>query len=274
MKMNSNGSKNLSCGFAGESVSFLYGELIGREQTRFEEHLGECSHCADELAAFSSVSASVSEWKASDFDRLTLPRIEIPFETQTIKNRESETPAGWLDALRSLFAGSPGWASATAAALLLAIGAGFVFFALKAPVGSEPVDLANAAAVGPVALDSPENGDNTPVIGTKSELAAAPDNEVKTEVVPSAPKEAAEINDDRARPARKRSRPALEAVKPKTAALPANDVPKANLPVERPMNLTAVETESQKTPRLNSLPEEYEDNSLRLTDLLADIDSK
>ncbi len=104
--------ENSPCAFAEQLVSFLYEETDGRDA--FQAHLKTCAACADELAAFGSVRASISDWRALEFSALPTPKIEIPHALEqqakgiSVKFSPSSVPAkSWIDRLRETFAFSP-----------------------------------------------------------------------------------------------------------------------------------------------------------------------
>lgn len=118
--------KSQNCAFAEAFVSFLYDELDGESRASFEAHAQSCSSCADELASFGAVRASILDWRALEFEPLETPPIKFRFE------RKNQSPSSatispvnqsWLDGLRKIFAPYPAFASVAALLLVTICGA-------------------------------------------------------------------------------------------------------------------------------------------------------
>ena len=128
--MINNNHKNSGCGFAGELVSYVYGEIGGAQKSTFESHLAGCSICADELAAFAGVHFAINDWKTQEFAHLETPLIEIP----SAKNEPAaaESKGSWLAGLRDLFSNAPrAWSLAAASLAILAVTVGIVLYAVN-----------------------------------------------------------------------------------------------------------------------------------------------
>ncbi len=82
-----NRKNNPTCDFGEEVVSYLYEDFSDADKKTFEDHLVNCTNCADELAALGFVSSSIQDWKQLEFNGLESPNIKIEFEKKT----------GWLD---------------------------------------------------------------------------------------------------------------------------------------------------------------------------------
>ena len=107
--------ENSPCAFAEQLVSFLYDETDARGgRDVFQAHLKTCVVCADEIVAFGSVRASISDWRASEFSALSTPKIEILLALdRQVKDKSvkiihsSGQTKSWLDRLRETFIFSP-----------------------------------------------------------------------------------------------------------------------------------------------------------------------
>lgn len=262
MKMNNN--HNSSCGFAEETVTYLYGEMNEGEKAKFEKHLSLCSHCEEELAAFASAHSSILNWKAKEFDPLTSPIIEIPYETapKTVKN--IEISRSWLGSLRELFSLSP-VKLATAACALLVAGFGLMFFVSDFSSSNEMADLKNANSV----VTAPAaKGEKIIAPEIPSEEVVRKENETDNSVKEENP----QLNPDQIK-SQKRVSPS-EIVKTQNASKRLRNSTTVKSPNNFEIKPETIEARIQQAPRLNNLPEEVEDRSLRLTDLLADLDTE
>ena len=97
---------NPTCQFAEEVVSYLYNEIHDDEKIDFENHLRVCSSCPDELAAFSSLSSSMQEWRDNEFANMQTPAFDVPYERDA-KTVRSESSASWIESLRRYIDFSP-----------------------------------------------------------------------------------------------------------------------------------------------------------------------
>lgn len=118
-------NKNSNCSFAGQSISYLYGEIDAGERTAFENHLNACSMCADEIAEFGLLRRSIVDWKQASFDSLKTPAIKIP--AGEIVQVKPNGVQNWLKNLKESLSLSPIWA-ASAAIVLIAVCAGLFLF--------------------------------------------------------------------------------------------------------------------------------------------------
>jgi hypothetical protein len=127
--MLNNNHKNSNCGFSAQIVSYLYDEAEASEKVKFEAHQENCSVCAEEIAAFSAVRFSISDW-TEEFSSLETPMVIIPYEKargSMEKVEASGVTSSWLTALRNLFSLSPAWTAATTfAAVAICLGLALV----------------------------------------------------------------------------------------------------------------------------------------------------
>lgn len=129
-EMFDSGNGPRGCGSETTLVSYLYGEMEGRERRSFESHLEDCDLCAEEIASFSSLRISLGAIK-NEFSATESPSTSVP-----------ETPAnrGWLEPLAAFF-GPLGVRPAVGVAaftLLLLVGA-FAVSYLFTGVGTEEI---------------------------------------------------------------------------------------------------------------------------------------
>lgn len=218
-------------------VAYIYSEMEPVEVPAFERHLVECAACAEEFAAVSDARLSVFEWKRDAFDLLAVPHFDVP------RDKAAVAGVGWFEAI---FANIRVLSGAAAFAVL-AIVAGLGFYFLK-PADSN----VNVAAVAPVAV-----------------------TEKKTDVAQENAPSAVESRPEPTAPEKKES----AIVRRQFAPVPV--VARTRKPrINNSLVARATPTPQQRQPKLaNSghLPtlnnfEETEDDSLRLADLLADVD--
>lgn len=268
MKINNN-NHNSFCDFAEDAVAYLYGEIDETQKAKFEKHLSLCSHCEEEVTAFASVRSSVLNWKAEEFDILSSPVIDIPFEPlpKTVKN--VEISPSWFESLGKLFSFSP-FKLAAAACAIFAVGFGLMFFVFDFSAGNELADLKNNNSV-VIEVEQPNENVikleiQTPPVEKSAEKGADPrisDFEKKSE----------EIFVQAKSPKKVSSSPA-EIVKTQNTAKRLSNSPTDKNPKNTQIKQNEIEARIQQAPRLNNLPEEGEDRSLRLADLLADLDTE
>lgn len=223
-----------NCPFEDEIVSYIYDEMFGAERLKFETHLAGCSICTDEFAAISDARFSMFEWQKEEFSNLPTPEIVIPYERKRNFVEETE-PIG-------LFAGLRGWISilklpvAAAAGLTLVLG--LIFIISRSNLPEQPI----AANVSSRPADLPAVPSIQPVI----QASDAPKATV-------------------ARPENRDIRPVKVVVR--RQGVNEKQIYARNQPNQKPH--PAVST----APVLSTAYEADDDNSLRLADLFADIDS-
>ena len=236
---NDNDIKIDSCTSSGDLVAYLYDELNARERGSFETHLADCGRCTDEFAELSFARLDVYEWHRDEFAGMETPRFVIPY---------AEAHVSWLDAVRVFFASNRKLATAGGAFSLIAI----VFGAVLISSGVK------------------DNG----FLAQGPDADAAASNKVQPLNVPTAPSSAVEV---------KNSAPSPDITQPvpqivKTSPVEKN--PKAagtviRRPVKNAERIQGKPVQARRTvaPRLNDFEDE-DDNTLRLGDLLADIDTR
>ncbi len=262
--MSNNNHKNSSCAYAEQMVSYLYGEADAREKSNFETHLDNCPACTDELAAFVLVRSTVLDWRAEEFSTLLTPAFDIlaaeykeSFST-TVVLAESRS---WLAGFRQMF--SLNSMKATAAFGILIICAGIVWFAFNFSGGN----------------DNAENRDDVKSI----EAAVTPTVELAKK---SEEKSVADKNDEKSSPLYQitNSTPPLKREKPgspnKSIIRASSNAPKNNSDnsIRNPKEASedskkTASVRKKRIPDLNDVEDE-EDETIRLSDLFDELDTK
>ena len=109
--MEMNNVTKFSCSHGEEMLAYLYGELSSEGRERFEAHMQGCFECIDEFAELAVSRYSVFEWKSVEFAPMTTPKFVIPTGRKPAK-------ASWFDGLRAGFAWN-GWALAGGVAVIM-----------------------------------------------------------------------------------------------------------------------------------------------------------
>ncbi len=229
-----------ACVHGEEIVSYLYDEMPAAGRKEFETHLLECSSCTHEFAGLSLARLEVYEWNGREFAKLPTPPIVIPYE-ETVS-------VTWYESWFGPIFTTPKWAAGGVLAAA-AIVFGFVLFpsgAIQTNVLiSETKTTKNPAeveyeAVAPVAAE----GDQ--VAEVKSAKLLNKSNDDFLEVIPA---------ETLASPVKRR--------KVDTRVVTARTVVKTKeIQPSAPLN----------APRLTNFEDE-DDNTLRLADLVADINT-
>ncbi len=263
--MKNDSPKNLNCEFAAETLDFLYGELNDAAEKSFHLHLNECSECADEIREFSGLRFSIREWKAAEFDKLSTPEISIPYQTAATKTVETVNSVSLFETIRRYFTFSP-VLSGAAAVLIIALMFGLGIFVLN---NNEKDSLADSN-VPPISnnesAESPQN-----IVEPDKEIIAKENNESERE------NPAADSAFQKERKIDKKSEPVRIYSKSNTKrkSQPVKTFEKKSSSIDVINNGQVAENLNNKNRlRLYELPEESEDNSLRLTDLFAELESK
>lgn len=229
-----NGDYSNSCLFGEELVSYVYSELPSSARVAFENHLLNCSDCTDEFAVVSVSRLGIYEWHRDDFLPLETPVFEIPYARPVVA---SEPSIGWLDALRGLF--SP--------ARLAVTGGAFAVLAI---------------AFGAIYVSLPPNGSLITDANKKVSSVSIPENPAPSAVKPQfAEKKDPEVNDVGTIQAS--SKPSQRTTRPVQAKLTKRNSDR---------QIQAKASQPAMVPRLGTYVE-TEDKSLRLADLVADIDT-
>jgi hypothetical protein len=261
--MKNDSPKNFNCKFAPEIVEFLYGEIGTERKNAFQAHLNNCSDCADEIEYLSDIRFSIQDWKAAEFDNLATPKIQIPYNIPALKTVETEKSFSWFDAVRNYFSMSPVWSGAMAI-LLIAL-----FFALGVFVfNNGDDDLIAVSNQNPNLNAKPSEQPQPSVVTKKDEPIKTPEAALTDDAVieekPLIEKHSTEV------PAQVINK---ANTKQKIQTVKTTEKKTANTDLKNDTK-NAKNIPSKNKPRLNELPEEVEDNSLRLTDLFAELETK
>lgn len=235
------------CELGVEIVSYLYGEIEGDEKRAFEQHMTGCSSCMAEFASFSSVTSSFSEWKAAAFDHLQTPAIEIAYDTPV-------APEGIFSRFAKFFSFAP-WPPVAKGFAAIAILVVLGLIAFNWP--KEEVSVADTHA--------PSYTNSSPSVPAPASSVEVVKENDPAPVVPAekqlsdSARELPVTNARVIKPAETRG--TSKVPQPKPAAI---DTPAAKREVSKPV---------QKVPSLNEYAENV-DNTLRLTDLFEEIDTR
>jgi gas vesicle protein len=142
--MNNNDHNNGSCDFGETLVSYLYEESSGAESDKFKVHAASCSHCAEELAGFTTMRSSLAQWKQEEFAPMVAPAISLPHEKPVILTDEpvfvGAVSSSFAEIIRGFFTPKIAFAAAGFAALVICFGLGFAL------LGSQKSDNENIVA--------------------------------------------------------------------------------------------------------------------------------
>ncbi len=253
------GKRNPNCEFAEEVVTYLYDELQDSKKAEFENHLGSCPSCPDELAAFASLSSSVRNWRDAEFANIATPPIEIPFGRHLMSVSKNEDSNPWVERLRAIFGFSPSFLKTTAAFGAFAILVGLGWFLIsslsteKSNIAVLPKEMSGSAVKGTESVEIPkeakiekkENANvRAPEPKTNEIVSVADDSAIKSEKISSK------------KPA---SKPIVKS--PRLAKKPAK--PRVTK-VEKPL-------EFEEIPRLTTEVAVDEADDLRLSDIFSEV---
>lgn len=270
--MLSNNHKSQSCEFAESLMSYLYDEIPASEKRRFETHLTTCATCADELTDFQVTRSSILEWRDQEFLNLETPVISIPAieqEKSFASAAVSTEPISWFAKIKQTFLFNPAFAAGVLGILIVGIGA--TLFLLSA---SNQTNIAGTK----------KNAKNT-IDKTLAQATVSPTAEII-----QAPERIADVTD---KGAKKNASPVSETsnspekvnrerqVPVNNAVVKVSDTATKNNAENPAPNLKATKNAVKKnttapkrsTPSLIDADED-EDDSIRLADLFAEIETK
>lgn len=239
MKMDN--EAKFSCSHGEDMLAYLYDELPPYGRERFEAHLESCTECIDEFAELAVSRYSVFEWRSIEFAPLPTPRFAVPVESRS-------AAASWFDGLRAAFAWN-GWALSGGAAVVM-------LFAL---VG---IALWNVQPDTNIAASDPEQNDvNRPANVTKPQSVRKMAEPERAAVEPEVerPEDAEPVR--RVTTQRKQSTAARH-VTVRRASANRIETPRAS-----------ANQRLENSPTLGQYVED-EDESLRLSDIFDDLDSR
>ncbi len=257
--LNNNNSHKSSCTFAEEVVSHLYGEASGKEKAEFETHLKHCSMCADEISGLGFVRSALTEWRNDEVFAMEMPRLENP-AVKTTAPLVSATSPSLLDKLRELFAGFSHWKTAAAAFAVLLVGfllvVQFIGSSEKNEVASNKIENSKEQIQPSLEQASSSQQSASNESGEHSLISDDKPTPPETTVTKNAP-----------------SNSAADSPKRKAAAVKSYDsAPQTAVNKDERKNRVE-KIQNRDIPSLSNYEEE-KDNSLRLADLLAEIDTK
>lgn len=271
-----------NCPLAEQAACFVYDEMNGENKIAFETHLQSCAACAEEIAGFAAVRASIADWRSLEFDTLSTPAVKIDFarsnQPQTAKTA-SFKESSWLDELRGIFTLSPAFFATVALLFLTAVCAGLIVYNYGG--GQQIADAGNAennrqtnvlaAANANQAIESNDANnknekrfaaDNSPVLNTADDKNVAPQTargkSSEREVVKAT--NAARPKAKNRTDARKNyASPTIRKTFDSSASVARNDAP----------------VKKRIVPKLSNIDDDdADDASLRLTDLLDEAGGK
>jgi len=233
-----------TCTFGGDMLAYLFDEVSSDGRDHFESHLAGCSLCIDEFAELSEARYSVYEWRNVEFAPLATPRFVVPVEM---------TPArvSWVDSIRAAFA----WNGAAALAGGLAV-----------------------LVIGIIGLTMFFSSPDTSVVANVEQPLLPASSAPATVVRPTNNLETAEVRNSENERADKAAIPVRRSEQETVGVRKRTENSKAR--PARPAGVETVQTRRTTTnPRLNSSPTlgqyvEDRDETLRLSDLFDDIDSR
>lgn len=249
MQNNNNHKSDSTCAFSETLVAVLYDEATTRETEDFESHLTGCRQCREELSAFGMLRSAVSDWRETEFAPLVSPSIALLEENQIIEpaNRAKQSV---LQSLLAIFSPSnSGWQMAAGFAGIIILGLLFIgstnLFEPEKQIADAQRPLVNA----------------TPEVEALPKVESAPKETIVAQI------ETSKDVSDQTQEKNRNSSHRVNQKAPKQSAIPAvsnGKLQKKRSPVSKP---------EQKVEDLSDLSlSEAEDNSLRLTDLLEEIE--
>ncbi len=262
--LNNNNHNHQSCAFAEQIISYLYGEINAADIDKFETHLKSCSTCGNDLKGFKSVRDSVLDWRAEEFLKLEIPIFQIPTPSRAESLRTipaSIERYSWFANLRRIFSFNPAWAAVLG---ILVFSIGIALFAFRFS-GSEEV-AENKEGQNPVQA----------VISPKVEITKKPEEiNIVGKVDEKLPPASIKNNNSSAEEKRNR-----QIVQTKQNVKVTGNAPKNSLNnsvrSSNEANVNIKKTSPVQKRRVPTLTDtvEDEDNSIRLADLFAEIDTK
>ncbi len=232
-----------SCSHGEEMLAYLCDELSPDGRERFETHMQGCFECIDEFAELAVSRYSVFEWKSVEFAPMATPKFVIPTETKTAKK-------AWFDGIRTAFAWN-GWALAGGVAAVI------VF----AVIG---VSLWNIPPEATIAGNDPER-EIRPAPSFSQVAPSTISNEAQE--LPEAPPARPVDEPTQGQPASRRVTPQR-----KQAVTRAGTAPKLP-PVTSQTRPSSAGESLQNSPTLGQYVDD-QDDSLRLSDIFDDLDTK
>lgn len=255
--------RNFNCEFALETIDFIYGEMNAERKDAFQIHLNKCEDCAAEVREFSDIKFSIQDWKTSGFDKIATPKFEIPYQRANEVVIVNEK-ISFFDSVKNYFRLSP-VLSGAAAFTVLAFLIGSVVFLLnneREQTVAENIPAANLSPTPNVVRGSVNSDNENPKAVEQNKKT----NENQSPVLV----DGKDKNVEKSVPLKAINKAANEEKIQTVKTIEKKTAPIGN--INNNKDQKAVQT--SKKPRLNELPDEEEDNSLRLSDMFADLDTR
>ena len=239
--MEMNNEAKFSCPQGEDMLAYLYDELPPYGRERFEAHLESCFECIDEFAELAVSKYSVFEWKSVEFAPLPTPKFVFPIE------RKAQA-ASWFDGVRNAFAWNSWAVAGGAAAIMLLAVMGIALWNVQPDVN--------------IAVNEPEPAiENSPAnVTTSQPVSKIADSERAATVTAVEPQQ---LPVTVHQTSTKRKKPTVAR---------AVTVRRAPTVTPQPRRVTANER-LQNSPTLGQYIED-QDESLRLSDIFDDLDSR
>ena len=270
--LDTNHYKNSSCAFAEQLVAYLYDEADEREKTIFETHLTGCDNCAEELSTFGFVRNSIQHWRAEDFMPLATPPMEIALSGFPETAAAAAGRRSWLAGLRHFFTLSPAWTAAAAFAILtIFVGAGLFIknFSGTTDVAGSSINSEKSTSPSPASLNKIEQPQEVAANGTVKQ-------NIDGGIIRTADKKSGGVTAPNVAP-----KNLIAKAQNKLQSAPKGDVNTRSVnsyaSVHRIKGFDiggkTLMAKNQKVPKFSEA-DEMEDTSLRLSDLMAEVEEK
>lgn len=262
--MKNNSPQNFNCEFAFETIDFIYGEMSIERKKAFQSHLKKCLDCAAEVSEFSDIKFSIQDWKTSEFDRIATPKFEIPY--QKINEVVIATEKiSFFDSVKNYFRLSPVLTGAAAFAVLAFL-VGSAVFLLQNDRGGQTLaekTPANDLSPTPKVIHSSVNS------GNETAKTVEPNKTTNENPLP-VPIDNKDKNVEKPVPLKANNKTVNEEKNQTVKAIDKKSAPIGNINNSKDQKAVQI----NKNPRLNELPDDEEDNSLRLSDMFAELDTR
>lgn len=263
--MKNNSPQNFNCEFAPESIDFIYGEMSDDRKNAFQIHLNKCEDCAGEIRDFSDIKFSIQDWKMSEFDKIPTPKFEIPYQkvSEVVISNEK---ISFFDSVKNYFRFSPVLTGAAAFTVLAFLVGSAVFLIENNRGGQDVAEKTPTTNLSPTpkVINSSVNSD-----GEKQTTKTAEQNKTENENPSPVLADGKDKNVEKSVPLKASNKTVNEEKPQAVKTIEKKSAPNGNI-----NNKDQKAVQTTKKPRLNDLPEDEEDNSLRLSDMFADLDTK
>lgn len=238
--------QNEKCSLTQDVISYIYNEMSADELRGFEAHLDTCLYCTEELNGISIVTKSIDRWRIDAFDSLAVTNVSAHFDKEFIEPSEDKLTSGFLQAIGSFFK------FPRIAAIGVAFGSLIIGIALTATFlilndGNNEISMTSNSPQSSVNVNAQEKIDRTNhVDGSVSPPDLSDNSAVKDQ----------EVAIDLPTPSHRMVNTATRST---------------TLRKNKPNESSVSKSTTVNSPRLSNF-EEYEDDTLRLSDLIDDLD--